>query len=164
MSSDFPKGDHSVTRTLINKKIWKLLNIKHIEPQHKYRLTGGGGLEPVFQAPNLTLIFRSVSQHLFSLSVLVVSLTDRLQLTTLYRQIKRMYRFQVTCIPVIPHLYSVKLGYIGVYLLLFIFYPKHPRRDGSNVYPQSMSPRTLSIVQIIFSFWSFEISGCILRN
>ena len=27
-----------------------------------------------------------------------------------------------------------------------------------------MSPRTSSIVQIIFSFWSFEISGDILRN
>ena len=26
------------------------------------------------------------------------------------------------------------------------------------------SPRTSSIVQIIFSFWSFEISGGILRN
>ena len=27
-----------------------------------------------------------------------------------------------------------------------------------------MHPRTSSIVQIIFSFWSFEISGDILRN
>ena len=27
-----------------------------------------------------------------------------------------------------------------------------------------MSPRTSSIVQIIFSFWSFEISGGILRS
>ena len=27
-----------------------------------------------------------------------------------------------------------------------------------------MSPRTSSIVQIIFSFWSFEISDGILRN
>ena len=123
MSSDFPKGDHSVTQTEINKKkIWKLQNIKQNEPQHKFRLTGG--LEPVFQAPNLTRIFRSVSQHLVSLSVLVVSLTDRLQLTTSYRQTKRMYRFQVTWISVIPHLYLVELGYIGVYLLLFIFLSK----------------------------------------
>ena len=27
-----------------------------------------------------------------------------------------------------------------------------------------MSPSTSSIVQIVFSFWSFEISGGILRN
>ena len=47
--------------------------------------------------------------------------------------------------PLIPHFYIAKLGYAGVYLF-FLFLLQNidcgyslepPRRDGSNVYPQS---------------------------
>ena len=67
----------------------RLQNIKHKEPQQTYRLgtisyikllvyvcvcVCVGGLYPVLQAPNITLIFRSGSQHLVSCSVLAVNL------------------------------------------------------------------------------------------
>ena len=52
----------------------------------------------------------------------------------------------VKCIPRIPHLYIVKLGYAGVYLFFVLLLQnidcgnslEPPHRDGSNVYPQSM--------------------------
>ena len=63
----------------------RLQNIKHKEPQQTYRLgtisyikllvcVCVGGLYPVLQAPNITLIFRSGSQHLVSCSVLALNL------------------------------------------------------------------------------------------
>ena len=48
--------------------------------------------------------------------------------------------------PLKPHLYIVKLGFTGVYIIFLISAQKHrlgyslepPRRGGSNEYPQSM--------------------------
>ena len=59
----------------------RLQNTKQLEPPQKYRLGTisnmkllGGGIKPVLEAPYLTLIFCSGSEHLFSCSVLVVNL------------------------------------------------------------------------------------------
>ena len=46
--------------------------------------------------------------------------------------------------PLRPHFYIVKLGFTGVYIIVFISAQKHryslesPCRGGSNEYPQSM--------------------------
>ena len=53
-----------------------------------------------------------------------------------------LYKFD----PLIPHIYIVKLGFTGVYIIFLISVQKidcgyslePPRRGGSNEYPQSM--------------------------
>ena len=83
-------GGHSVTRTELRyENVHKAQTARKFDSKHKtirttlkvspwndqlYNITGGGGLKPVLQAPYLTLIFCSDSQHLVSCSVLVVNI------------------------------------------------------------------------------------------
>ena len=61
-----------------------------------------------------------------------------------YSSITKTYLYNFD--PLKPHLYIVKLGFIGVYIIFLIFaqnkdcgYPlEPPRRGGSNEYLQSM--------------------------
>ena len=74
----------------------------------------------------------------------------------------RLYNFD----PLKPHFYTVKLGFIGVYIIFLIsaqnidcgYSLEPPRRGGSNEYPQSMFlSRNMKNIRIfyliIFIFW-----------
>ena len=97
---------------------------------------------------------QSLLEHKFKLCVF--------QRLTNYITKTRLYNID----PLKPHLYIVKLGFTGVYIIFLIsaqnidcwYSLEPPRRGGSNEYPQSMFWADIWKISEIF-IWKFSVFG-----